>query len=178
MEMEEATRPAQETGQTAGEEARRRPRPLTAAQLAGILPHRYPFVLVDRITDHEPGQWAEGIKCVSVNEPWCQGHFPGQPIMPGVLLIEALAQIGAAALLSMPENRGKIALFGGIRSARFRAQVTPGDVVALRCELTELRGRVGRGQAEARVNGKTAVRAELLFAIAEESAEESAENNA
>lgn len=138
---------------------------LNAQQIAEILPHRYPFALVDSIEDYEPGAWAIGRKCVTINEPFFQGHFPGRPIMPGVLLLEALAQTGAVALLSMEENRGKIALFGGVNKARFKKQVLPGDIVELKCELVRQDGPVGIANAEARVNGKIAVRAELMFAI-------------
>lgn len=138
---------------------------LNSVQIQEILPHRYPFLLVDKITDMQPGQWAQGIKCVSANEQFFCGHFPGHPVMPGVLLLEALAQVGAVALLSQPENKGKIALFGGVKSARFKQQVTPGDVVELRCELTEMRGPVGFGKGTARVNGKVAVQAELSFVV-------------
>ena len=106
-----------------------------------------------------------GIKCVSINEPFFTGHFPGHPIMPGVLLLEALAQTGAVALLSLPENNGKIALFGGVNKARFKRQVIPGDVVELKCELTRQEGPLGIGEAIATVGGKICVRAELLFAI-------------
>ena len=104
---------------------------LGSNQIAQILPHRYPFALVDRILDFESGRWARGIKCVSVNEPFFCGHFPQEHVMPGVLILEALAQVGAVALLSEPENRGRMALFGGIRHARFLRKVTPGDVLTL-----------------------------------------------
>jgi 3-hydroxyacyl-[acyl-carrier-protein] dehydratase len=138
---------------------------LNSNQIAELLPHRYPFALVDRITDYEPGQWAKGIKCVSVNEPFFCGHFPQKHIMPGVLLIEALAQVGAVAVLSLPENKGKLAVFGGIKSARFKQQVIPGDVVELECTLIRKKGPVGVGAATATVNGKVAVTAELTFAV-------------
>lgn len=141
------------------------PHTLDAAQIAEILPHRYPFALVDRITDFEPGKWAKGIKCVTINEPFFQGHFPGYPVMPGVLLLEALAQTGAVATLSLPENRGKLALFGGVKSARFKRQVVPGDVVELTCELVEQKGPVGIGKGTARVDGQIAAKADLIFAI-------------
>lgn len=140
---------------------------LDSNQIEQILPHRYPFALVDRITDHEPGQWAMGRKCVSVNELFFCGHFPGQHVMPGVLILEALAQVGAVAILSEEENRGKIALFGGVKNARFRRQVKPGDVLEMTCELTARRGPVGTGHAVARVDGKPAVTAELTFALAD-----------
>ena len=137
----------------------------TNEEIQQILPHRYPFVLVDRITGGEAGAWCEGIKCVTANEPFFQGHFPRKPIMPGVLILEALAQTGAVAILSLPENRGKLALFGGVKSARFKKQVVPGDVLQLRCELTRQVGPVGFGTAVARVDGKIAAQAELTFAI-------------
>ena len=137
----------------------------TNEEIQQILPHRYPFLLVDRITGGEAGAWCEGIKCVTANEPFFQGHFPGTPIMPGVLILEALAQTGAVAILSLPENRGKLALFGGVKSARFKKQVVPGDVLQLRCELTRQVGPVGFGTAVARVDGKIAAQAELTFAI-------------
>ena len=138
---------------------------LTSEEIAAILPHRYPFALVDRILDYEPGQWAIGRKCVTRNEEFFCGHFPGQPVMPGVLILEALAQTGAVAALSLPENKGKLALFGGIKNARFRKQVTPGDVLTLHCELVEQRGPVGIGKASAYVDGKCAATAELTFVL-------------
>ena len=137
----------------------------TNEEIQQILPHRYPFLLVDRITGGEAGAWCEGIKCVTANEPFFQGHFPRKPIMPGVLILEALAQTGAVAILSLPENRGKLALFGWVKSARFKKQVVPGDVLQLRCELTRQVGPVGFGTAVARVDGKIAAQAELTFAI-------------
>jgi 3-hydroxyacyl-[acyl-carrier-protein] dehydratase len=136
-------------------------------QIEALLPHRYPFLLVDKITECTPGQGAKGLKCVTANEPFFQGHFPGFKVMPGVLIIEALAQVGAVAILSEEKNKGKLALFGGIKNARFKQQVRPGDVLELECELTACRGPVGFGTATARVNGKTAVKAELTFALIE-----------
>ena len=138
---------------------------LNIEQIQALLPHRYPFLLVDQITDCTPGQGARGRKCVTANEPFFQGHFPGYKVMPGVLIIEALAQVGAVAILSVPENRGRLALFGGIKNARFKQQVRPGDVLELECELTAQRGPVGFGTATAKVNGKTACKAELTFAL-------------
>ena len=138
---------------------------LNSDQIAQILPHRYPFALVDRITDYEPGQWARGIKCVSMGEPWFCGHFPQKHVMPGVLLLEALAQVGAIAILSLPENQGKLALFGGVKNARFKRQVTPGDVLEMECVLTRRRGPVGIGTCKATVNGQVTCTAELTFAV-------------
>lgn len=150
----------------AGENAAiRTPHPLSVDEIKEIIPHRYPFLLIDQVVDYEPGKFADARKCVTVNEPFFQGHFPQYPVMPGVLIIEALAQTGAVALLSMPENKGKIALFGGIKNARFKKQVRPGDVLELHCELTRMHGPVGMGTAVATVNGKTAVQAELTFAV-------------
>ena len=134
-------------------------------EIAKILPHRYPFALVDRIVDGEEGKWAKGIKCVTVNEPFFQGHFPQYHVMPGVLIVEAMAQVGGVALLSMPENKGKLALFGGLKNARFRRQVTPGDVLEIECTLTKQKGPVGIGEAKATVDGQVAATAELTFAL-------------
>ncbi len=138
---------------------------LDSNQIREIIPHRFPMQLVDKITDFEPGVWAEGVKCVSVNEPFFQGHFPEAHVMPGVLIVEALAQTGAVAILSEEENKGKIAFFGGIKNARFKRQVKPGDVLNLRCEIIERKGPVGFGKAVATVNGKVACQAEISFAI-------------
>ena len=129
------------------------------------LPHRYPFALVDRILDMEPGQWAMGRKCVSGNEAFFCGHFPGHKVMPGVLILEAMAQVGGVALLCQPENKGKLALFGGIKNARFKHQVTPGDVLELQCEIVRRMGPVGYGMGRAYVDGKLAAQAELTFAL-------------
>ena len=138
---------------------------LNIEQIQEIIPHRPPFLLVDKITDFVPGEWAKGIKAVTVNEPFFVGHFPQYRVMPGVLIIEALAQVGAVAILSLPENRGKLAFFGGIKNARFKKQVRPGDVLELSCELIERRGPIGFGKAVAKVDGKVAAQGELTFAI-------------
>ena len=138
---------------------------LNIEQIQEIIPHRPPFLLVDKIIDYVPGEWAKGIKAVTVNEPFFVGHFPQYKVMPGVLIIEALAQVGAVAILSLPENKGKLAFFGGIKNARFKKQVRPGDVLELSCELIERRGPVGFGKAVAKVDGKVAAQGELTFAV-------------
>ena len=142
--------------------------PSTAMDIEEIrryLPHRYPFLLIDRVTDIEVGKYIKAIKNVSANEPFFQGHFPSYPVMPGVLSVEALAQTGAVALLALPENKGKIALFGGIKNCKFKKQVRPGDVLELSCRVVNRKGPVGIGEAEAKVDGKTVVKAELTFAV-------------
>lgn len=138
---------------------------LNTKEVMEILPHRAPFLLVDRIDELEPGKRAVGCKAVSYNEPFFQGHFPQEPVMPGVLICEALAQVGAVALLSQEEYKGKIALFGGIRQARFRRKVVPGDVLRLETELIKIKGPVGIGKAAAYCNGELCTEAELTFMI-------------
>ena len=134
-------------------------------QIAEILPHRYPFALVDRIVDGEPGQWAKGIKCVSVGEPYFCGHFPQEHVMPGVLILEAMAQVGAVAVLSLPEMRGCLLYTSDAADEWFKKKVTPGDVLELQCTLVKRRGPVGIGDATATVNGEVVCSAELTFAI-------------
>ena len=138
---------------------------LNSNEIAKILPHRFPFALVDRITDYEPGEWAKGIKCVSVNEQFFCGHFPQEHVMPGVLILEAMAQVGGVVLLSLPENRGKIALFGGVKHARFKRKVIPGDVLEMEVRLTKSRGNVGFGEGTAMVDGKVACKCTMTFVI-------------
>lgn len=137
----------------------------TEKEIMDIIPHRYPFLLIDTIEELEPGVRALGKKCVSMNEPYFQGHFPGNPVMPGVLIIEALAQVGAVAILSQPEWKGRTAYFAGIDKAKFRQKVMPGDVLMLEMEIIKVKGPVGVGKATATVNGKVAASAELTFAI-------------
>lgn len=138
---------------------------LNSNQIAEILPHRYPFALVDRIDECEPGVKAHGVKCVSVNEQFFCGHFPQEHVMPGVLILEAMAQVGAVAILTQPEDRGKLVLFGGVKNARFKQKVIPGDVLDMECVLTKRRGPVGVGSCTAKVDGVTVCTAELTFAV-------------
>lgn len=137
----------------------------TAQEIMDIIPHRYPFLLIDTIEELEPGVRALGRKCVSVNEPFFQGHFPGNPVMPGVLIIEALAQVGAVAMLAQPDFKGRTAYFAGIDKARFRQKVVPGDVLLLETEIIKVKGPVGVGRAVAKVDDKVAAQAELTFSI-------------
>jgi len=138
---------------------------LDAQQIQQIIPHRYPFLLVDRIIEVEWGVRAVGIKNVSMGDPFFQGHFPNYPVMPGVLIVEALAQVGAVALLGMEQNRGKMALFAGIDGVRFKRQVVPGDVLRLEVVVGKMRRGVGMGTATATVDGQIAVRGGLMFAV-------------
>lgn len=138
---------------------------LNTKEIMGLLPHRYPFLLVERITELAPGERAAGYKNVSINEPFFQGHFPGEPVMPGVMIIEALAQVGAVAVLSLERCRGKLALFAGINRFRFKRVVRPGDRLDLSVILTAFRGGIGKGDGEARVNGKLVASGELIFAL-------------
>jgi 3-hydroxyacyl-[acyl-carrier-protein] dehydratase len=139
--------------------------PWEAAEIMRVIPHRYPFLLIDRVIALEPGKAVVAIKNVTANEPQFTGHFPGRPIMPGVLMVEALAQAGAVAVLSLPEYRGKLALFAGIDDCRFRRTVVPGDTLMLKVTLEKLRGMFGRAQAVASVDGEIAVEATLSFVI-------------
>ena len=139
---------------------------LNSNQIQQIIPHRFPMLLVDQILELEPGVNATGLKNVTANEPFFQGHFPQEHVMPGVLIIEALAQVGAVALLSLEENKGKIAYFGGIKNAKFKRKVIPGDTLTLKTEIIKSRGSVGVGSATAYVGDEIAATAELTFAIA------------
>lgn len=137
-------------------------------EIKKIIPHRYPFLLIDAVNELEPGKRAVGIKNVTVNEPFFQGHFPDRPIMPGVLIVEALAQVGAVAVLSMPENDGKLALFTGIDNFRFRRQVVPGDTLRLEIEMIKMKGPVGRARAVATVDGCIAAEGTIIFALVDQ----------
>lgn len=136
-------------------------------EIQEIIPHRHPFLLIDCIEELESGKKSVGYKSITYNEPQFLGHFPEEPVMPGVLMIEALAQTGAVAILSVPENKGKTAYFGAINSAKFKRKVVPGDKLKLSCEIIRSKGRIGIGKAVASVDGEIAVEAELTFIIGE-----------
>ena len=138
---------------------------LNNIEIQNIIPHRYPFLLVDKITEIEYGKKATGIKNVTCNEPFFQGHFPGNPIMPGVLIVEAMAQVGAVAILGMDENKGKLAVFTGIDGLRFRRQVVPGDTLRMEIEMIAFKRSIGKAKAEAFVGDDLAASGELMFAI-------------
>ena len=138
---------------------------LDVKQIEEIIPHRHPFLLVDYIEDYEPGEFAVGYKCVTFREDFFRGHFPQEPVMPGVLILEALAQTGAVAILSQPENKGKTVYFGGIDKAKFKRKVVPGDVLTLELEIVKQKGPIGVGTAKATVDGKLAACAEMTFAV-------------
>lgn len=140
-------------------------RKLDIKEIQKIIPHRYPFLLIDKIEKLEEGKSAIGYKNVTINEYFFQGHFPTEPVMPGVLIIEALAQVGAVVILCLSENAGKIAYFGGINKAKFRRKVVPGDTLRLEVEIIKSKGNVGIGKATAYVEDKVAAQAELIFVI-------------
>jgi 3-hydroxyacyl-[acyl-carrier-protein] dehydratase len=134
-------------------------------QIKEILPHRYPFLLVDRVTSLTPGKSAQGYKNVTANEEFFNGHFPVKPIMPGVLIVEALAQLGCITILALPANKGALVLFTGIDSCKFRQMVVPGDKLEMEVELLKIRGPVGKARAVARVDGKLVTEGEVSFAV-------------
>ena len=139
--------------------------PFGRAEIEAILPHREPFLLIDEVVQLEPGGLVVARKRVRSDDWYLAGHFPGRPIMPGVLIVEAMAQTGAIAVLSREENRGRLALFAGIDGVRFKRVVEPGDELELSCDLERVRGPIGKGRAEARVDGELAARATLIFAV-------------
>ena len=141
------------------------PKTLSNVEIQKIIPHRYPLLLVDQIIDMEEGKSIVGIKNVTINEPFFQGHFPGKPIMPGVLITESLAQVGAVMLLSMEENRGKLGVFTGINNFKFRHQVVPGETLRLEAELISYRHGMGKANVKATVNGELAASGEISFAV-------------
>ena len=140
-------------------------RTLNIKEIQEIIPHRHPFLLIDQIEDYEPGEFAVGYKCVTYREDFFKGHFPEKPVMPGVLIIEALEQVGAVAILSIPENQGKIAFFGGISKCRFKGMVVPGDKLKLETKIIKRKGPLGVGEAVASVDGKVVASAELTFMV-------------
>ena len=140
---------------------------LNVEQIQEIIPHRHPFLLIDYVEDYVPGEYAVAYKCVSFREEFFRGHFPEEPVMPGVLTIEALAQTGAVAILSKEENKGKIAYFGGINKCKFKGKVIPGDKVKLETRIIKSKGPIGIGEAVASVDGKVVASAELTFVVGE-----------
>lgn len=138
---------------------------LDVNEIKKIIPHRYPFLLLDKVTEVTEGVKAKGIKNVTVNEPFFQGHFPKEPVMPGVLIVEAMAQLGAVAILSKDEFKGKTAYFAGIDKVKFRDKVVPGDTLNLEVEIIKMRRNIGIGKAVATVNDKKVCEGELMFAI-------------
>ncbi len=138
---------------------------LEAVDIQKIIPHRFPFLLIDRIIEIEPGKRAVGIKNVTINEQFFQGHFPDYPVMPGVLIVEAIAQVGAVAMLQLEEYKGRIAFFAGLDNVRFKRQVKPGDTLRIEVELGQFRRGVGTGTGTATVDGQVACRGEFMFAI-------------
>jgi 3-hydroxyacyl-[acyl-carrier-protein] dehydratase len=139
--------------------------PFGRGGIEAILPHREPFLLIDEVVELEPGERVVARKSVRGDEWYLSGHFPGRPVMPGVLIVEAMAQAGAVAVLSQDENRGRLALFAGIDDCRFKRVVEPGDELELTCDLERVRGSIGRGKAQARVQGELAARGTLTFAV-------------
>lgn len=134
-------------------------------EIKEVIPHRYPFLLVDKVLEKEEGKRVVGLKNVTANEPFFQGHFPDYPVMPGVLIVEALAQVGAIAVLDIEENKGKIGFLAGIDKCRFKRQVKPGDQLRLEVEILRMKGPIGKGKGIATVDGEVVCQAEIMFAI-------------
>jgi 3-hydroxyacyl-[acyl-carrier-protein] dehydratase len=139
--------------------------PLDSVAIRKLIPHRYPFLLVDRVIELTPGERAVGIKNVTANEPFFEGHFPEFPVMPGVLIVEAIAQVGAVAMKAHPDNAGKLALFAGINNVRFKRQVKPGDTLRIEVEMGQVRRNIGTGSGVATVDGEVACKGEFMFAF-------------
>lgn len=144
---------------------KRLPLPLSVEEILSVLPHRYPFLLVDRIIELEPGKRAVGLKNVTINEPFFQGHFPGRPIMPGVLIVEAMGQVAGVMLLSLEEHEGKVPFFGGMDKVRFRRPVLPGDTLVTEAVLLRQRGNMGKVYVVGKVNGQVVAEGEYIFAL-------------
>lgn len=140
---------------------------LNVQEIKKLIPHRYPFLLVDQVLELEPGKKCVAKKNVTINEPFFQGHFPEKPLMPGVLIVEAMAQVGAIALMSIDENKGKLAVFAGIDKVRFKREVVPGDTLTMEVELGKMRRSIGKGEARAYVDGELACKGTLMFGITE-----------
>lgn len=138
---------------------------LNIEQIMEVIPHRYPFLMVDRILDIQPGQSAMGLKNVSINEPYFAGHFPGKPVMPGVLMIESMAQVGACALLAMNEYRSYLAYLAGVDHVRFRRMASPGDTLLIKSELLNIKGNIGKGRGEITVNNEPLCKGEFWFSL-------------
>ncbi|GGN50075.1 MULTISPECIES: 3-hydroxyacyl-ACP dehydratase FabZ [Oceanobacillus] len=138
---------------------------MNTEEIKAIIPHRYPFLLVDKIVEMDEAKRVVGIKNVTINEPFFQGHFPEYPVMPGVLIVEAMAQVGAIAVLNKEENKGKIGFLAGLDKCRFKRQVKPGDQLRLEVEITRMKGPIGKGKGRATVDGELACEAEITFAI-------------
>jgi 3-hydroxyacyl-[acyl-carrier-protein] dehydratase len=141
---------------------------LNLEQIKQVLPHREPFLMLDRVVEYEPGDYANAIKAVSANEWYFQGHFENYKVMPGVLQIEAMAQAGAIAILTSEEHKGKLAFFGGIKKARFKKKVVPGDMLNISAKITRVLGNIGFGDGKITVDGELAAEAELIFALGDE----------
>ncbi|MTI46848.1 3-hydroxyacyl-ACP dehydratase FabZ [Sporosalibacterium faouarense] len=141
---------------------------LNSMEIQKLIPHRYPFLLVDKIIEIEEGKKAVGIKNVTINEPFFQGHFPGNPLMPGVLIVEAMAQVGAVTVMTMEENKGKLGVFTGIDKVRFKKQVRPGDTLRMEVELITMRRGIGKASAIAYVDGQVACKGTLMFGLVDQ----------
>jgi 3-hydroxyacyl-[acyl-carrier-protein] dehydratase len=169
--MQMIEKPASESTSSQPEEAAHLPSE-SIREIMNRLPHRYPFILVDRVTEHVQGKRIKGYKNVTINEPFFQGHFPGDPIMPGVLQLEALAQLGVILLSQMPQGQGKLAVFAGMNDVRFRRMVIPGDRFDMECELVKLRPPIGKMACKAYVDGELTVEVEIICSLLDRSSTE------